>query len=49
MGIGNDFQKRRQVDFVLGRFTNEGIGRIATMMDKAEVDMDSCILCTVGI
>ena len=35
MGIGDDFPKGRQIDFVLGRFTNEEFAVLATMMDKA--------------
>jgi PTH1 family peptidyl-tRNA hydrolase len=47
MGIGDNFPKGRQIDFVLGRFTNEEFAVLATMMDKA-IDM-VLAFCTVGI
>ncbi len=47
MGIGDDFPKGRQIDFVLGRFTNEEFAVLATIMDKA-IDM-ALAFCTVGI
>ncbi|MGM0945050.1 MAG: aminoacyl-tRNA hydrolase [Bacteroidota bacterium] len=47
MGIGDDFPKGRQVDYVLGRFTQSEFDELPIMMDKA-IDM---ILgfCTIGI
>ena len=47
MGIGDDFPKGRQVDYVLGRFSQAEFDGLPAMMDKA-IDM---ILgfCTVGI
>lgn len=47
MGIGDDFPKGRQVDYVLGRFTQAEFDELPIMMDKA-IDM---ILgfCTIGI
>ncbi len=47
MGIGDDFPKGRQVDFVLGRFTQEEFDFLSEMMDKA-IEM-SLAFCTVGI
>lgn len=45
MGIGDDFPKGRQIDFVLGRFTNEEFAVLVTMMDKAiEMTLDFCCL-----
>lgn len=35
MGIGDNFPKGRQIDFVLGRFTKEEFGTLPVMMDKA--------------
>lgn len=34
-GIGNDFEKGEQVDFVLGRFTNEERKELPAVLDKA--------------
>lgn len=47
MGIGDNFPKGRQVDYVLGKFTQQEFDELPIMMDKA-IDM---ILgfCTIGI
>lgn len=47
MGIGDDFPKGRQVEYVLGRFTDQEFEELPHFMDKA-IDM---ILgfCTIGI
>lgn len=47
MGIGNDFPKGKQVEYVLGRFSEKEFEELPIMMDKA-IDM---ILgfCTIGI
>jgi len=47
MGIGDDFPKGRQVDFVLGRFTTIEFDALPTIMDKA-IDM-TLAFCTIGI
>lgn len=46
-GIGNDFAKGQQADFVLSRFTQEEFDQLPTLMGKA-IDM---ILgfCTMGV
>ena len=47
IGIGDDFPKGRQIDFVLGRFTKKEFDELPMVMDKA-IEM---ILgfCTIGI
>jgi PTH1 family peptidyl-tRNA hydrolase len=47
MGIGDDFPKGRQIDFVLGRFTNEEFAVLTAVMDKA-IDMVFSF-CAVGV
>lgn len=47
MGIGDDFPKGRQIDFVLGRFTKAEFDTLPEMMDKA-IEM-TLAFCTVGI
>lgn len=47
MGIGDDFPKGRQVDFVLGRFTSAEFEQLPEMMDKA-IEM-TLAFCTAGI
>ncbi len=47
MGIGDDFPKGRQVDFVLGRFTSAEFEALPPMMDKA-IEM-ILTFCTLGI
>ena len=47
MGIGDDFPKGRQVDFVLGRFTSSEFEQLPEMMDKA-IEM-TLAFCTAGI
>lgn len=47
MGIGDNFPKGRQVDFVLGRFTTSEFDELPMMMDKA-IDMIFGF-CTLGI
>lgn len=46
-GIGDDFPKGRQVDFVLGRWTQAEIAELPTFMDKA-IEM-AIGFCTIGI
>lgn len=46
-GIGNDFAKGRQVDYVLGNFPQEQLNEILPLLDKA-CDM-SLAFCTLGI
>ncbi len=47
MGIGDNFPKGRQVDYVLGRFTQQEFDELPIMMDKA-IDM-ILSFCTIGI
>ncbi|WP_026955578.1 aminoacyl-tRNA hydrolase [Algoriphagus vanfongensis] len=47
MGIGDDFPKGRQVDFVLGKFTEGEFAELPLIMDKA-IDM-VLGFCTIGI
>ncbi len=47
IGIGDDFPKGRQVDYVLGRFTQKEFDGLPIIMDKA-IDM-SLSFCTIGI
>jgi PTH1 family peptidyl-tRNA hydrolase len=47
MGIGDNFPKGRQVDYVLGRFSKQEFDELPMMMDKA-IDM-VLSFCTVGI
>jgi peptidyl-tRNA hydrolase, PTH1 family len=47
IGIGDDFPKGRQVDFVLGRFSSIEFEVLPSIMDKA-IEM-SLAFCTVGI
>ena len=47
MGIGDNFPKGRQADYVLGRFTQEELDALPAMMDKA-ISM-SLGFCTMGI
>lgn len=47
MGIGDNFPKGRQVDFVLGRFSQSEFDELPMMMDKA-IDMVFSF-CTTGI
>lgn len=47
MGIGADFPKGRQIDFVLGRFTPAEFEQLPEMMDKA-IEM-TLTFCTAGI
>ncbi len=46
-GIGDDFPKGRQVDYVLGRWTQQEIDELPIFMDKA-ADMVKGF-CTIGI
>jgi len=47
MGIGNNFSKGRQVDFVLGNFDKQEIEALPTYMDKAN---DAILaFCTIGV
>lgn len=45
-GIGNDFQKGQQVDFVLSNFTQEEFKLLPAIMDRAEEMIKS--FCTIG-
>ena len=47
MGIGDDFPKGRQVDYVLGRFTQNEFDELPIVMDKA-IEMIFGF-CTIGI
>jgi PTH1 family peptidyl-tRNA hydrolase len=47
LGIGDDFPKGRQADYVLGRFTQQELTVLPEIMDKA-ITM-SLAFCTVGI
>jgi PTH1 family peptidyl-tRNA hydrolase len=47
MGIGDNFPKGRQVDYVLGRFSQNEFDELPQMMDKA-IDMIYGF-CTIGI
>jgi len=47
MGIGDNFPKGRQVDYVLGRFTQQELDVLPEIMDKA-ISM-ALGFCTVGI
>lgn len=47
MGIGNNFSKGQQVDFVLGNFGEEELKALPSYMDKA---IDAILaFCTIGI
>jgi PTH1 family peptidyl-tRNA hydrolase len=46
IGIGNDYPKGHQVDFVLSRFTSEEFEALPPVMDKA-IDMITSF-CTIG-
>jgi peptidyl-tRNA hydrolase, PTH1 family len=45
-GIGNDFQKGQQVDFVLSNFSQEEFKELPVIMDRAEEMVKS--FCTIG-
>ena len=45
-GIGNNFSKGQQVDFVLSNFSREEIATLPSLMDKA-ADM-AYSFCTIG-
>ncbi len=46
-GIGDDFPKGRQVEYVLGRWSQNEIDELPIFMDKA---VDMCLsFCTIGI
>ena len=47
MGIGDNFPKGRQVDYVLGRFSQQEFDELPSMMDKA-IEMIYGF-CTIGI
>jgi peptidyl-tRNA hydrolase, PTH1 family len=46
-GIGDDFPKGRQVEYVLGRWTQQEIDELPMFMDKAADMVKS--FCTIGI
>lgn len=46
MGVGNDFAKGQQVDFVLSNFSQEQFKELPTIMDKAGEMILS--FCTIG-
>jgi PTH1 family peptidyl-tRNA hydrolase len=45
-GIGSDFQKGQQVDFVLSNFTQQEFTELPAVMDRAEEMVKS--FCTIG-
>jgi PTH1 family peptidyl-tRNA hydrolase len=45
-GIGNDFSKGQQIDFVLGNFSKEEFAELPSLMDKAAEMIFS--FCTIG-
>jgi PTH1 family peptidyl-tRNA hydrolase len=45
-GIGNDFQKGQQVDFVLSNFSQQEFTELPPLMDKSEEMVKS--FCTIG-
>jgi peptidyl-tRNA hydrolase, PTH1 family len=45
-GIGNEFQKGQQVDFVLSNFSQEELKELPSLMDKTEEMVKS--FCTIG-
>lgn len=45
-GIGNDFQKGQQVDFVLSNFSQQEFTELPAVMDRAEEMVKS--FCTIG-
>ncbi len=47
MGIGDNFPKGRQVDYVLGRFIQMELDALPSIMDKA-ISM-ALGFCTIGI
>lgn len=47
IGIGDDFPKGRQVDYVLGRFTQKEFDELPIIMDKA-IEMVKAF-CSIGI
>ena len=47
MGIGNDYSKGQQVDFVLSKFTKEEFEALPAIMDKAVETTLS--FCTIGV
>lgn len=44
IGIGNDFPKGRQVEYVLGRFTAEQESALPTLLDRAADCVESFVL-----
>jgi PTH1 family peptidyl-tRNA hydrolase len=47
MGIGNEFSKGQQIDYVLSNFTQEELTALPAVMDKAIETVFS--FCTIGI
>ena len=47
VGIGDNFPKGRQADYVLGRFTTQELSLLPEIMDKA-ISM-ALAFCTIGI
>lgn len=47
MGIGNNFAKGRQVDYVLGRFSTEEFAKLVPILDKGSLAVQS--FCLEGI
>lgn len=46
-GIGDNFYKGQQIDYVLSRFTDEEFQKLPELMDKA---LEMCLgFCTIGI
>jgi len=47
MGIGNEFPKGQQINYVLGKFTREELDQLPDIMDRA---IEICLgFCTIGI
>ena len=47
VGIGNNFSKGRQVDFVLGKWTNEELDKLGTILsDSVEASLS---FCSIGL
>jgi peptidyl-tRNA hydrolase, PTH1 family len=46
-GIGSDFSKGRQVDFVLGKFNEDELAGLVDRLDKSKEIIES--FCTVGL
>ena len=47
VGIGNDFSKGRQVDFVLGKWSDEEVSRLGEILENASEGILS--FCSIGL